>query len=344
MRRNSVTEKVLFLAFALVACGAPRDRAGIQTDAGTNAGTDGIPDAGRTGTPRALAAEQNLPTAIFADADRVYWTRTSESLDYAGVFTVSRDGGPVTRLAAAFPAEASFDGSHVYFPFNDTLLRVAKAGGQPETLATGQTSAHAVAVNGSALFWARTVAAPQQALMAASKTGADAKQLATSATPIERVISDDAAVYWASATSGECYLGVTSQNTGALQRTDPTTGQTSKVLSGICNTVALAQDATHLYVAAGGQLLRVPKAGGAHEVLESSAPGITAVAVDDTQVYWTYDWRSLDRESKLMARAKAGSGLAKALYESGIPGPLTYNGRSLFWVGRASATVMRLDL
>jgi hypothetical protein len=56
----------------------------------------------------------------------------------------------------------------------------------------------------------------------------------------------------------------------------------------------LAADDTHLYLAGQsggggerGQVARVPKAGGAVEVLVDESPVPTAVAVDGTHVYWT---------------------------------------------------------
>ena len=103
----------------------------------------------------------------------------------------------------------------------------------------------------------------------------------------EQLVVDDANVYW---TTGD----------GTAIRVGPKTGGVSTVLARTADVPGpLCADASNLYVGSMSRIMKVPKAGGTPVALADAqlgaqgvgAEGVHAIAVDETNVYWTAgDW------------------------------------------------------
>jgi hypothetical protein len=118
-------------------------------------------------------------------------------------------------------------------------MRVAKTGGAPQVLASGQAHPAGVAVDDRHVYWLTSTG-----LHRAPKAGGVVKRLASERpSPAGAILVDATHVYWVA------YAGVV--------RT-PKTGGASLVFSGTTQINSLARDATGLYAAAlPGKILRI---------------------------------------------------------------------------------------
>jgi len=114
-----------------------------------------IPAAGGAPTTLVSAAGLIYHRALAVDDTYVYFG------DNAGVNRVPKAGGPVLALAPGYDShELALDGSHVYWTEwtvvgDDAIRRVAKTGGDVETILSGGTLANpmGVAVDESYVYW-----------------------------------------------------------------------------------------------------------------------------------------------------------------------------------------------
>ena len=107
-----------------------------------------------SGALNTLASGMSNARSVAVDATTVFWAQGqwngSETIQ-----SIPRGGGATTQLSAAGAYVIALDASYVYAADNHDgeILRVPKAGGIVEILASGQPHPFDVAVDGEAVYW-----------------------------------------------------------------------------------------------------------------------------------------------------------------------------------------------
>lgn len=153
------------------------------------------------GTPVVLASMQQGPRAIAFDDANVYWTNTGDG----SVMKVVKDGGSAPVVVAAgqaSPCGLSVSQGQLLWTnaaaADGAVMKLALAGGAPETLAGQQVSPCSVAADAQSVYFApNRIAGP---LKRVPRTGGAPAALAADATPAEvsqnTVAVDERFVYW----------------------------------------------------------------------------------------------------------------------------------------------------
>ena len=135
-----------------------------------------------------------MPTEIAADAQRVYWISPAPA---PNITASSRTPGVVTVLyqGAGRPRALALSDDSVLWidEASGSVLRLAKTGGEPQTIATKQAQPLDLAIDDERVYW---VNAGVGAVMAAPLGGGDAVAIATGQAGASKVAVDRAAVYW----------------------------------------------------------------------------------------------------------------------------------------------------
>jgi hypothetical protein len=307
------------LGLLTAACGGavgPSDRV---IDAGT-------PSPGGTESPVQLAADPNMtPFGIAIDDTDVYWTDWGTSPDFTdgAVKKVAKSGGAVRVLAEGLsrPFGIVVDATRAYFTMQGGTVKavpidggpsvdVARNGGEPLLVATDGTAVYwtdgifsavmrgQIDANGPQNTLLADVSLPYgiatngtEAFVASRQDGSLWKVFAHSpATPTRladapagfqgyEVALGASAVFWRA--SSETF------DDGRILSAPLVGGATTTLIQrvhGMNN--GLAVDTTDAYFTAGGDVSRVPVAGGASTVM-TSGQSANGIAVDDAAIYWT---------------------------------------------------------
>lgn len=135
--------------------------------------------------------------------------------------------------------------------------------------------------------------------------------LATDQRGVSSMAVDGTYVYW------------TTQS-GAVRRVSIDGGEVETLVDNLTNPDHVTVDGTHVYLSVQAALGRVPKAGGALEVL-STVTSVTGVQVDDHRVFWSEQ----TGEVKAVAKGEATAEVIAA--DAGPLGSLSREGNRLFW-------------
>jgi hypothetical protein len=139
----------------------------------------------------------NYPDRIALDATHVYWSNAGSN----SIARATKDGSQEEVLAKSLsePAALALDESHVYWAEGWDIVRLAKAGGEPQTLNTDHHSfAKALAVDDTHVYYLRDAEEGLGwVLVRIPKTGG-AEEILFSGTSLgEAVYVDATHVYWA---------------------------------------------------------------------------------------------------------------------------------------------------
>lgn len=206
---------------------------------------------------------------LAVDATHVYFTSDSDN----AILRVSKSGGEATQLAkVAAPKYLALDATHVYFVTlsreanGGTVQRIAKAGGPPEVLTSGQPGLDSVVVDAQHVYFRSN-----QGLWKLAKTGGAPQSLVTITEKqnLKRLVADDSYLYFFLETSrsGKFAVARLSKN-----------GGTPEVLSPIVDSAGrLALSDSHVYFFRAASLndnvlAKVAKTGGEAETVDGAGP------------------------------------------------------------------------
>jgi hypothetical protein len=308
----------LLLATGLLAFGCGRtglyelETAG-NGGSGSSSGVDTLGCSTGDGTPMALATEPNQVMGLAVDATNVYWLDSQGS-----VMKVSKCGGTPTTIATAGTAYGSsgggfglaVDATRAYWADDPgDLLAVPLAGGTPTTLDSNAWNVLGLTLSGSDLYWVTpsvvaslpiqggapvTLGTPSaiaqgppvvddtniywvgNGVFSMPRAGASVTRLAASG-PSTGLAIDDANVYWCA----------NSLEHEPIMSTPKTGGPSVTLASDQLGANGFAADGQNVYwtLPVFGAVMKVPIAGGT-PITVASAPSPTAIALDDTSIYW----------------------------------------------------------
>jgi len=381
-RRATVLSLVAMAnALASVACGKSAavvdagnpvvDAGSTPCDGGNGSPVDGgstIADAGSPGpvVVTTLASGNFLPNGMATDGKEVFWAGNYTSSGPEGIWEVSVDGGAVTAVAVGSPSSVAWavalDGTNVYWTSADIgplpdggvpfdILSTPRGGGPTTTLLSGQQMITGLAVDGTSIYWGSRGAGDQAVMMRMPLAGGAPETLATAAMVSSScgwgcVAVDSTSAYWAPAGSVmkvplSCGMPVSLAPTGSVN--------------------ALAVAATGVYweqsnslddgIDAGTWSVRtVPLGGGQVTTIASNAAyPIQPLAVDATNVYWTYQdcnascGNSFACSCSAIASAPLAGGAPTQLV-TGLaerPFALAVDATSVYWVGQNTNAVVK---
>jgi hypothetical protein len=230
----------------------------------------------------------------------LYWSEW-ELPDAGEIHGVSLHGGPVSTIDAPSPVQGlAAEGDNVYWTNDGRVLRTPLDGGAGATLASGQTNPGNLVVRQGTLFWADGFSPgdPEdgQILTSSVDGGVPAVFSGASGQPGWLAINSTRQVWTSISTVRDAGSNVAI----ALVVTRPLGGGpiTTLASSEWPWTAPIAIDEENLYVSTANLatsgtavLLRIPLQGGTSVTIASGFDLISGIAVDDTSVYWTDEYR-----------------------------------------------------
>jgi len=225
------------------------------------------------GATTAIAPGQVDPESVAVDDGAVYWTSSGGGF----VGRVDKSGANLIELASgqSGPSGIALDATHVYWlNYLDpgAVSVIAKEGGAPSVLATGGTGFSRIAVGDAGVTWTDFYTS---SVLRVPKQGGAEVIVAQLPGNVGDVALDGDVVYAAAGTS-------------IFRIASPGAPPEPVAPIGGSGAARLAVDGDTLFFtdAQAGDVARVPKAGGAPEILAAGQLAPVGVAVDAWCVYW----------------------------------------------------------
>jgi hypothetical protein len=261
----------------------------LQTDPGNcgscNHACKGACQAGVCTTPVTLSDATDHAICLALDATSVYWANYDGT---GSIRRVAKSGGqPVTLYSAqnTYPWSMAVDAQNIYWtvpnPYwtngNTAVMEWPLAGGAATTLASNVANPYDIAVSPTNVYW--TTEDSPVALLTVPIDGGSVTPLATVTGGAGAIAIDANHVYWS--TYGGTYMEALAG--GSPQARGPQAAGIAVDATGVYYTVNVPNANPWL-----GNIVRTPIGGGPQTVVASQRPGsVIAIAVDDTNVYWT---------------------------------------------------------
>jgi hypothetical protein len=235
------------------------------------------------GAPMRVSSGATCPTGAALDAKSLYVT----GLDPSGIAVTPLDSGAgsaldgsAARILSVSPGAAvvgiAVDQANVYVTTTSgSIIAAPISGAPPSTLASGEKSLTAPAVDGASVFFGAPIGGTVKKVPV---TGGSSSTLAT----VDTVRALALAGPDVCAAAG--YLVVKVPKDGG----PPTTLGTAAG----AEVVTLAVDDESVYFASYADVWKIPLSGGATVRLAGGQSDVTSIAVDSTSVYWTNAVRS----------------------------------------------------
>jgi hypothetical protein len=219
------------------------------------------------------------------DDASVYWTNEAFG-GPGGVMKVAKTGGTPVTLAAGAPFGIALDATDVYWTDGfgvGTVMKVPVGGGTPTTLATGTVNPQPIAVNAADVYWT-----DDNGLMKVPLKGGAVVTLAhAGGAAMGSLALDSANVYWMTAAGLlKVALGGGAVTTLAPPPTLAVWGSDATTPATV---MGIAVDATTVYWGTWGcygSLLSVPIAGGSPTTIDANRCYPQGVVVAGTSLYW----------------------------------------------------------
>jgi hypothetical protein len=218
-----------------------------------------------------------------------------------------------------------------------TLSTVDLVGGAASVLYPGRTAIRGFAFDATRVYFSRAVFNIMESGALDGSNSGNFTNLQESGA--NGVTADDTTVYWVTGNTGN----VRSHPFGG-----PNSGAGTTLTTGQAAADAIAVDATSVYwttnIAAGGSILKLPKAGGTPVPLATAQPGAHGLTVDATYVYWT-NAGSGTANTGSVRRVPIGGGTVETLADN-QPGPylIALDATYVYWTDVTAGTVMRAPL
>jgi hypothetical protein len=290
-----------------------------------------------------LATGQDHPAAIVVDGTNVYWSNLNTTTFGSNfLMKVPVGGGTpslvqyVTNVVGAITQDAS----NLYLASNFEVYQVTKPGGTiPASLANpvGVTYSNnkpyppltGMAVDAQYAYVTTQGAITKVPLGGGSPTAVTF--LVNGATP-QGVAVDATNVYWAF----QCLSSTGGCSTGGVSSI-PRIGGTVKSIAPGISPAGLAVDATYLYWTdnAAGTVMKAPLAGGPAVTIASSQNYPYAIAIDNTNIYWTNNGGTV-----MKAPLSGGTPIVIASGQA-YPFGIALDATSVYWTNNNDGTVMK---
>jgi hypothetical protein len=172
---------------------------GVAVDAqnayfANGASVESVPLSGGTPSILATAGVGSQPYAIALDATFVYWTETGSS---GSVMKLAKTGGTPIAIASGqnSPTDIALDGAYIYWTNHGdgTVMKAPLAGGPVTTIATGQSGAFGIAVDSTNIYWTNVTSG---AVMTVPLAGGTPTAIASGQNSPTGITLDQTNVYW----------------------------------------------------------------------------------------------------------------------------------------------------
>lgn len=243
------------------------------------------------GGPVTAPVDVDQGQRLVAYGDDVYWAGRSAigrvHKDGSGQVVLVTDS--VTPLA---PRDLAVDATYVYFTTGSSVKAVPRGGGSVIVLASGQARPTGLAVDDTYVYWTNqgTSSALNGTIVRRPKAGGSNQTIVTGQARPDRIAVDDTYVFWSNL--GTDSGGSTGWVNGSVMSWLKTGSGAPVTMTPATWPTDIALDSVYVYFTE-SRANTIKKVGrrsitGGVTLVATNEPGIpTAIAVDDTNVYWT---------------------------------------------------------